>query len=135
MIELKRDRAVMNLPRELYSEESLRAGALALGDRARVFLVEKGKAFEAELHPARRSPPQRLKVLAGEFLNEALSHLYRQKVIRSNRELSGPVAARLLAKGFPLMPPDPLEQMEPQVKIDRERDIAQLMDQARRLTS
>lgn len=121
----------LKLGRPLYSAESLAAGALALGTRAQVFVSESKAAFSVEIKPAAKASPAGLLALAGEFLNEALNHEYRQRVVRANAPLTQAVFAPLFAKGFPVVPADPLEELEPQVKADRARDLAELLAQAR----
>ena len=133
MISVRGRRAVLRLSKAIYPAESLRAAALAVGSGARIFLREGRGSFEVEILPAGAAPKSELLRLAGEFLNEALSHLYRQKVIRERRETSAAVLSRLFAEGFPAMPPDPLEQLEPQVRADRERDTEELLASARRI--
>lgn len=121
----------LKLGRPLYSAESLAAGALALGTRAQVFVTETKAAFSVEIKPAAKASPAGLLALEGEFLNEALNHEYRQRVVRANAPLTQAVFAPLFAKGFPAVPADPLEELEPQVKADRARDLAELLAQAR----
>lgn len=121
----------LRLGRPLYSAESLAAGALALGTRAQVFVTESKTAFSVEIEPAAKASPAGLLALEGEFLNAALNHEYRQRVVRANAPLSQAVFAPLFAKGFPAVPADPLEELEPQVKADRARDLAELLAQAR----
>lgn len=133
MIEIKNGRAALKLSKSFYSEESLQAAALALGKRAKVFLEKRKDHFQAALRGGKKRTPGALLVLAGEFVNEALSHQYRQSVIRFNRDFSQAVLGRVFAKGFPAMPADPLEELEPQVKIDRERDTRDLLEAARKM--
>jgi hypothetical protein len=70
----------------------------------------------------------------GELLNEALSHALRQRLLRQERRLAGAVVARLLEKGFPAAPADPLEQLEPQVRLDRAGETNGLLAAAREMT-
>lgn len=121
----------LKLGKPLYGAEGLAAGALALGTRARVFVGETKTAFSVEIKPAAKASPEKILALGGEFLNEALNHEYRQRVVRANASLTQAVFAPLFAKGFPAVPADPLEELEPQVKADRARDLAELMAQAR----
>lgn len=121
----------LKLGRPLYSAESLAAGALALGTRAQVFVSESKAAFSVEIKPAAKTSPAGVLALGGEFLNEALNHEYRQRVVRANAPLTQAVFAPLFAKGFPAVPADPLEELEPQVKADRARELDELMAQAR----
>lgn len=122
---------VFKLGKPLYGAEGLAAGALALGTRAQVSVDEAKTAFAIEIVPARALKPAELLALGGEFLNEALNHEYRQRVVRENSPLTQAVFAPLFAKGFPAMPADPLEELEPTVKADRARDIEELLGQAR----
>ncbi len=119
------------LDRPLYGAEALAAGALALGTRAQVFVDETKTAFSVEIRPASALPAAALLALAGEFLNEALNHEYRQRVVQANAPLTQAVFAPLFAKGFPAVPADPLEELEPQVKADRARDLEELLERAR----
>ncbi|MBI2385253.1 MAG: hypothetical protein HYV14_04480 [Elusimicrobia bacterium] len=128
---ISRGAVVLTLGKPLYGAEALAAGALTLGTRAQVFVAETKSAFSVEIKPAAKLPPERLLALGGEFLNEALNHEYRQRVVRANAPLTQAVLAPLFAKGFPAVPADPLEELEPQVKADRARDLAELLAQAR----
>lgn len=122
----------IKLGKPLYSAEALAAGALALGTRAQVFVVETKTAFTIEIKPVTtRMKEADLLMLGGEFLNEALNHEYRQRVVASNAPLTQAVFAPLFAKGFPEVPADPLEELEPTVKADRARDVEELLSQAR----
>lgn len=123
---LKGGRAVLTLTQRSYSMEDLRAGALLLGNRARVLLKRRAGRYRVFL-----TARQGVRTLAGEFLNEALSHRYRQRVIRFNREFSQALLAQRRARAFPPPGPDPLEEMEPQVRIDREAETAELLSRAR----
>ncbi len=114
------------LDKGVYPLESLRAAAAALEGRAEMSLNEEGRNWRVEL----RSRSQT--AAGGEFLNETLSHLYRQKVVRFNRDLSGALLARALDRGLLQGTPDPLEQLEPQVRADRQEETRRLMESARR---
>lgn len=130
-MKLVKGRVVLSLGRPPYGSEALAAGALALGARARVFVTETKAAFAVEIEPAKALPPAKARALAGEFLNEALNHEYRQRVVAFHAPLTQAALAPLLAKGFPAVPPDPLEELEPQVKADRARELAELLREAR----
>lgn len=122
---------VFKLGKPLYGAESLAAGALALGASAQVLVDETKTAFSVEIQPATALNSAQLLALGGEFLNEALNHEYRQRVVRANAPLTQAVFAPLFAKGFPAVPADPLEELEPAVKADRARDVEELLAQAR----
>lgn len=128
---LKKGRALLKFSRIFYSRENLRAAALILGDRARVLLAAAQGHYRVELSgPAGAAA---LRAAAGDFLNEALSHAYRQRVVRFNRPLSGPFFSRLFREGFPAVPPDPLEGLEPQVALDRRAETDALLARAKTL--
>lgn len=110
----------LSLPKSLYPRESL-AHAAAVVD-ARVGLGGEGRRWLVSVEPAAKE---------GEFLNEALSHARRQARLKESRAAATAVAARLLAS-FPAAPADPLEQLEPQVRLDRAEETAALLEQARR---
>lgn len=122
---------VFKLGKPLYGAEGLAAGALALGTQAQVFVDETKSAFSVEIKPAKAMLPAGLLALGGEFLNEALNYEYRQRVVHANAPLTQAVFAPLFAKGFPAVPADPLEELEPAVKADRARDLEELLAQAR----
>ncbi|UPT75705.1 MAG: hypothetical protein M0D55_08550 [Elusimicrobiota bacterium] len=53
--------------------------------------------------------------------------------MRENAALTTALLSRTFAEAFPSVPPDPLEELEPTVREDRTRDLAQLLEAARRL--
>ena len=130
-MKISKGAVVVKLGKPPYGAEGLAAGALALGARAQVFVDETKTAFSVEIKPAVRLKEADLFALGGEFLNEALNHEYRQRVVQANAPLTQAVLAPLFAKGFPELPADPLEELEPQVKADRLRDVEELLAQAR----
>ena len=132
MISVTAKAATATLPKAAYPRESVEAGALVVGARARVYLEEKGASWRLKLEPARRCSLEQVRALLGALLDEALSHAVRQKVVAFNRALAAPILARALESGFPNMPHDPLEQLEPQVRADREKDVADLREYAKR---
>lgn len=132
-MKLVKGRVKLSLGKAPYDAEALAAGALALGTRAQVFVEEGKAAYAVEIEPAAKLAAPAAFALAGEFLNEALNHAYRQRVVAAHAPLTQAVFAPLLAKGFPPTPADPLEELEPQVKLDRARDVEDLLAQARRL--
>ena len=117
------------LPKTLYPRASLAAAALILGRRARVGLASEGRRWRLEVEAEGRGDAH---ALLGELLNEALSHFLRQRALKDAKPLIAAVAGRLLEKGFPSAPADPLEQLEPQVRLDRAEETSDLLDRARR---
>lgn len=118
-----------SVPKSVYPRASLAAAALALGRRARVGLSGDGKRWLVEAAPEGRGDAEEL---LGELLNEALSHARRQARLKEAKPFAAAVVARLLGKGFPAAPADPLEQLEPQVRLDRAEETSALLDRARR---
>ncbi|HEX4046422.1 MAG TPA: hypothetical protein VH309_01230 [Elusimicrobiota bacterium] len=118
-----------SLPKSVYPRVSLAAAALALGRRARVGLSGGARRWRVEVSPEGRGDAA---ALLGEFLNEALSHARRQALLKEVKPFAAVVVARLIEKGFPAAPADPLEQLEPQVRLDRAEETSALLDRARR---
>ena len=127
MIRFAKDAAALRLPKSLYARESLRAGALAV-DGWDVYLESDGRFWRIALRRGAAAGTSRDG--AGAFLNEALSHGYRQRVIAFNRSLTQPVLGRLFDQSFPAPRPDPLEELEPQVARDRQAETKTLLDRA-----
>ena len=119
-----------SVPKSVYSRAALAAAALVLGSRARVSLSGAPRRWRVELSPAGRGSAD---ALLGELLNEALSYARRQARLKEVRPFAAVVVSRLLGKGFRAAPPDPLEQLEPQVRLDRAEETSALLDRARRL--
>lgn len=120
--------ASATLPRRLYSRESLAAAAAMLGGRARVGLAPSGRRWLLSVEPAARGDAR---LLLGELLNEALSHARRQARLREARDEASAVTMRLLGS-FRSAPADPLEELEPQVRLDRAEETSALLERARR---
>lgn len=120
----------LELSRALYAEADVRAAAAAVGDRADAELRRRGGSWLVELKPVDGVDAA---AVEADFLSEALAGRCRREV----RELLGPLAdaveAATRAEGFPLQPPDPLEQLEPVVREDRAADLARLRAEAERL--
>lgn len=131
MIRILARRALLEFSKADYPLESLQAAAQGLGDGVEVHLEEKGRLRLVEIRLARPSAAGRLPALAGGFADAALNHAYRQRVVRFHGPRSAAVLARLFARGFTPVPADPLEQLEPQVRLDRARDAQALLDEAR----
>ena len=119
--------ASLKLPRPLYTQEAIEAAARALIGGIEVNLGVSRGFFEIQITA---DDP---KGAAGIFLNEALSHVYRQRVIRFSSPLTGPVLSRALDRCFPPPGEDPLEMLEPTVREDRTKDAAALLDAAKRM--
>jgi len=132
-MKLAKGAVVVKLGKPLYGAQALAAGALALGARAKVFVEENKSSFSVRIEPASPLSEDALLALGGSFLNEALNHAYRQRVIQANAPLTRAIFAPLFAKGFPAVPADPLEELEPQVKADRALDLEEFLTQARGL--
>ena len=134
MIRVSAKEARLALPKKLYPRESLQAGALALSGRCEVYLEAEGARWLVTLRAAKAGAAG-LRAAAGEFLNEALSHAYRQNVVRFHGGITSPVLGRLFETAFPAPRPDPLEELEPQVGRDREAETQALLAKAKELGS
>jgi hypothetical protein len=123
-------RAAASVPRKLYPRGALAAAAAGLGAGATVRLGAEGRRWRLQVEAAGRADAEEL---LGRLLNDALLRALRAARLREAGALAAAVAGRLLAAGFPAAPADPLEQMEPQVREDRARDVAALLSRARSL--
>ena len=115
-----------------YPRESLEAAAAALPGDVQVFLQTSGREHRVELRAARPAAA-RLRALAGAFADAALNHAYRQQVVRFHAGLSSAALASLFARGFKPVPADPLEELEPQVRLDHAADLESLLAEAKRM--
>jgi hypothetical protein len=115
-----------------YPRESLEAAAAALPAGVQVFLASSGREHRVELRAARPGPA-RLRALAGAFADAALNHAYRQRVVRFHGGLSSAALSSLFERGFKPVPADPLEELEPQVRLDHAKDLESLMAEAKRM--
>ncbi len=118
-----------SVPKSLYPRASLAAGALALGTRAQAGLSSDGKRWVVEVSCSGGGDAREL---LGELLNAALAHARRQALLKEAKPFVAAVVGRLLEKGFPPAPADPLEQLEPQVRLDRAEETSALLSNARR---
>lgn len=132
-MEITATSARLKLPRSRYAPESLNAGALAVGRAAKVFLDRKGADFVVELVCEEKTSRAALRALAGIFLNECLSHQYRQKVIAFHAKLTAAALAPVFSRVFEPLPADPLEELEPQVRLDRDGETNALLGEAREM--
>jgi len=121
-------RAAASVPRRFYPRAALAAAAFALDGRAAVSLGADGRRWRLEVESAGREDAFQL---LGLLLNDALLRTLRAARLREAGALAAAVAGRILEKGFPPAPADPLEQMEPQVREDRAREISELLARAR----
>lgn len=115
---------MLDLPVALYRRESLVAAARALGERAAARIARAGARWKVTVSPTERE---------GDFLNEALSHEYRQRVLRARGTLSAAVLGRAIERGFAAVAEDPLEMLEPRVREERAAELAGLLAAAREL--
>lgn len=124
--------AVLKFPRLYYKKENLEAAAMSVSVSADVYLESGPKEFIVTLELKGRKGAAAARSAAGEFLNEALNHAYRQEVIRAHHEFTEPGMSLVFERGFPSPRPDPLEQLEPQVALDRAEDARRILEQAER---
>jgi hypothetical protein len=111
---------------EVYAPDALEAAAARFVHAAKIN-IDGGNI---SLKP--KDAKADLEGLALEFLNEALSHQYRLFVQTMNMPALAPVMQAAKNNGFAEPPGDWVKEREPQVTKDREREIRQLMDKAKR---
>ena len=126
MIKVARGVAAILVDNELYSPEALNAAAAAFTSRAKIN-IDNNKISIKPKDDAGAAEETAL-----EFLNEALSHQYRLFVQAMNMPALAPVLARAKENGFAPPPLDWVKEREPQVAKDREREIRQLLEAARK---
>ena len=131
MIRFLSDKVILKLSAAFYSRESLQAATQVLDSWIHVSLSRGAGSYEAILYHPARVPRHVQMAVVGTFLNEALSHQYRQKVVRFNRALTQPVLAQVFKKKFIAASPDPVAELEPQIAEDRRRETAQLLEAAK----
>lgn len=76
------------LDAELYPLETVEGAAHAFAERARVLFASEDGVLELTLEPLARLDEAGLRALAGEFLNEALSHCLRRRRLAENARLN-----------------------------------------------
>lgn len=128
MIALGEKSATLKLPKSVYGRDSLEAAALAAGEGVEARLSARGRFFVVEL--SARGGKAELERAVGVFSDEALCHAARQRLIKEGAALSGAALSRAIERGLAAMPPDPLEQLEPQVAQDRREELARLLREA-----
>jgi len=107
----------------LYPRAVLKAAAAALADRARVELRAAGRGrTRVDVLP---------RALEGDFLNEALSALYRARVAALEGPFAERIVERVLRSGFVSAPKDPLEEMDPALAESRRRQVDELLARSR----
>lgn len=124
-------RSTLRVPGDLYSRESLEAGARAVAGEARVtFLKSASREHRLRVEAAAGS---RLDAAgaADELLNEALGREHRRDLLGLAKARVWPALERLLADGFRPGPEDRLEHLEPRVADERRRDVEALLRSCR----
>ena len=122
IFEFGKNRALIRVAKQVYSKAGLDAALARFSCQARY--STKAGHWVIEIHA------ENARELAGNFMNEALTHEYRRKLVRFNKRLSIPLLGGLIRQGFQGAPSDPLEELEPQVKEDREADARMLLKEA-----
>lgn len=122
--------AAATVPKSLYALQALRGAAAGLAGRAEAEISASGRRWRVAVRALGRASASDL---LGELINNALARAGRSDRLAEARESISAVAVRLLETGFPEARPDPLEELEPQVRADRAEDTAELLAHARRL--
>ncbi len=109
-IDVKEREASFELPKKVYSMDSLRIAAQVLSPKIDVYLDESKTAYEVTLKAKRKDAgKEQLEALAGEFGNELLNQEYRFLVGRFNQKISSLIVTQTLmaARGgeTPAAPP------------------------------
>lgn len=121
-------RRALRLSRRVYGRRQLAEAAADLGAAARVSLSREGDDFLVRVEPAASGADPR--ALERRFLELALDAAYRAAALRFQGELAAGALEAACQRARLHEPPDPLEQLEPQVREDRRRDVAALLERA-----
>lgn len=105
-----------SLDAELYPRETLEGAAHAFAERARVLLGEEDGVLELTLEPLKPLDEAGLRRLAGEFLNEALSHCLRARQLAENSRLN----QFILTTAFHAARRDAADPLQPRAAADDE---------------
>ena len=123
------------LPKAVYSKDSLSIAAQVLGKRADVLLSQSAKNFELTLKAVRKNLDEtQLRDLAGEFANEMLNQEYRLFVSRFNSKISNLIVTQTLfcARGGEKPPGTPPEEQTPQFKAEVKKLMAEADEEIKR---
>ena len=118
-IDLKERKVSFELPKKVYSMDSLRIAAQILSPKIDVYLDESASAYEVTLGAKRRDAGKdQLEALAGEFGNELLNQEYRFIVGRFNSKISSLIVTQTLmaARGGETPAAAPAEESTPEFK-------------------
>ncbi|TPW18476.1 MAG: hypothetical protein FD126_3427, partial [Elusimicrobia bacterium] len=110
-----------SLEAELYPLEAVQGAAHAFADRARVLLAEEDGVLELTLEPLKPLDEAGLRRLAGEFLNEALSHCLRARQLAENGRLN----QFILTTAFHFARRDAADPLQPRAAADDELTVEQ----------
>ena len=105
-----------SLDAELYPLETVQGAAHAFSERARVLLGEEDGVLELTLEPLKPLDEAGLRRLAGEFLNEALSHCLRARQLAENSRLN----QFILTAAFHSARRDAADPLQPRAAADDE---------------
>ena len=105
-----------SLDAELYPRETVEGAAHAFAERARVLLGEGDGVLELTLEPLAPLDEAGLRRLAGEFLNEALSHCLRARQLAENSRLN----RFILTTAFHAARRDAADPLQPRAAADDE---------------
>lgn len=105
-----------SLDADLYPLETVQGAAHAFAERARVLLAEEDGVLELTLEPLKPLDEPGLRRLAGEFLNEALSHCLRARQLAENSRLN----RFILTAAFHSARRDAADPLQPRAAADDE---------------
>lgn len=117
----KQDFLALEVPRAVYSEESVRIAAHVIERRAQAAIVKSSRRLSVKLAPKRPlADAEAGRRLAGEFFNELLNQEYRQLVARFNRKISNLIMTQTLyaARGGDAPPMRPAPTPEFKAEVD-----------------
>ena len=117
--DVKERSVAFEIPKKMYSMDSLRIAAQILSPKIDVYLEESKASYEVTLNAKRRDAGEaQLAALAGEFGNELLNQEYRFIVGRFNQKISSLIVTQTLmaARGGETPSAPPAAESTPEFK-------------------
>lgn len=123
---------VFPVQKKLYPLEVVQGAAYLLTDRAVAYVEDKRGAWELTLRAKAKASAAELEALAGDFLNELLNQVLRQRLLAANRSVMEHVIARAVvsARRDPADPAQPPAAAEDQLSAEQRSEIDRLIAEA-----
>lgn len=90
------DEVIFRIQKKLYPLELLQGAAYVLTDRCVAYVSEGRGYYEVTLEAKAKTGPEGLRALGGDFVNEVLNQVLRQRLLANNRV----IVERILGAAF-----------------------------------